>query len=118
MRSSAGVHDRSRRAYAAFITFTALSIRYGSTPVSVTKEKLGTKCGGRPETAIMLQKPTYVPVISRVPIASFTWSPISDPKNCRPVGTLRVPTLMLTSPYVFFRLLVLAPAPKFTHLPT
>ena len=58
---------------------------FGPSWASVIQEKRGTSVAGERELAIMAPVPSVVPVMRRVPMASLTWSPITEPQNWRPV---------------------------------
>src|SRR5215467_7852561 len=47
----------------------------------------------------------------------FTWSPNIVPRNCRPVSRTPDGVQSATDPYVFFKLLVIVPAPTLTQRP-
>src|SRR5438046_8303220 len=47
----------------------------------------------------------------------LAWSPKNVPRNCSPVSRSPAGVPNCTVPYVFFRLLVVVPAPRFTQRP-
>src|ERR687893_745241 len=61
--------------------------------------------------------PTTHPVVRRSPIPVLAWSPNIVPRNWRPLSRTPSGVQSETVPYVFFRLLVVVPAPRLTHRP-
>lgn len=78
----------------------------------------GTSVPGRLVPKRFAPTPITHPVGSIVPIAVFTWSPISEPMNISPVSKRCPPSVIRTGPYVFLRFELLVPAPRLTHRPT
>src|SRR5689334_17263169 len=77
------------------ITRDAMSRNFGNrnsvTCCPSSHEKGGTYLGGMPDPNTFAPAPTTVPVVSRVPIPVFAWSPSSDPSlfvrvSCSPLG--------------------------------
>ena len=88
MRDSyAGVTSTCRLDIIARAVSRNLSTRnaFGPSVESVSHAKRGTSVAGDLEHAIIAPVPMVLPVMSRVPMASLTWSPITLPQNWRPV---------------------------------
>src|SRR5256885_6069655 len=77
----------------------------------------GMYLGGRTAPNTLAPTPITVPVPSSVPIAVLAWSPIRLPRLVRPVSIAAPATSSRIGPYVFFRLEVIVPAPRFTQRP-
>ena len=109
-----------RRAITALAMSMNLSCRNDRRPASVDHANLGTQ----PMTGAVAAHITPVcrthPVISREEIANLQWSPIIAPRNCCPVCSVRPSgsAREVTWAYVFSRLLLVVPAPRFDHSPT
>src|SRR6185312_1514959 len=99
---------------ATSMNLDAWKVAYGSlSPHENGATNLG--CVAAPKT--FAPAPSTVPVVSIVPMPVLTWSPNMVPRNCCPVSTIPAGVHRCTVPYVFFRLLVVVPAPRFTHRP-
>ena len=78
----------------------------------------GTSFGGIMLPNTFAPAPRMHPVVSRVPMPVFTWSPIRLPRNCMPVSRSPCDVRRVTVPYEFLRLLVMVPAPRFAQRPS
>ena len=73
--------SNDRLAITVLATVIHLSTAYFRVPASVIQENLGVGVGTGIELASIEPVPTTEPVIIRVPIANFTWSPTKQPTN-------------------------------------
>src|SRR6185437_8624819 len=99
---------------ATSMNLDAWNVAYGSPS---PHENGATNLGCVPAPKTLAPVPSTDPVVSIVPMPVFTWSPNMVPRNCWPVSTTPAGVHMCTVPYVFFRLLVVVPAPRLTQRP-
>src|SRR5690606_40488062 len=76
-----------------------------------------TTFGGIALPNTLAPAPITQPVVRRVPIPVFTWSPSRLPRNCRPAARTPSGVQRVAAPYEFLRLLVIVPAPRFAQRP-